>query len=110
MKKAAKKTASAEARAWHYDVIVSPVITEKSTAASEHNKVMFNVKLDANKKDIKEAVEALFKVKVASVNTLVRLGKTKRFRNTIGKHSDTKKAIIRLAEGQSIDLSAGIKG
>jgi large subunit ribosomal protein L23 len=110
MKKAAKKAPVTEARGYHYDIIVSPVITEKSTAASEHNKVMFNVRLDANKKDIKDAVEALFKVKVASVNTLVRLGKTKRFRNTMGKHQDTKKAIVRLAEGQSIDMSAGVKG
>jgi large subunit ribosomal protein L23 len=108
--KKAKKTAATEARAYHYDVIVSPVITEKSTAASEQNKVMFNVRLDAKKADIKQAVEALFNVKVMSVNTLVRLGKTKRFRGTVGKHSDTKKAIIRLAEGQSIDMSAGVKG
>lgn len=110
MKKAAKKkTASTQARAYHYDVIVSPVITEKSTTASEQNKVLFNVHLNASKADIKSAVEALFNVKVKKVNTLVRLGKTKRFRNTIGKHSDTKKAIITLAEGQQIDISAGVK-
>jgi large subunit ribosomal protein L23 len=109
MKKAAKKAATTQARAYHYDVIVSPVVTEKSTAASEQNKVLFNVHLDASKADIKSAVEALFNVKVKKVNTLVRLGKTKRFRNTIGKHSDTKKAIITLAEGQQIDISAGVK-
>lgn len=109
MSKAKKKETAAEARAFHYDVIVSPVITEKSTAASEHNKVMFNVRLDANKKDIKSAVEALFNVKVANVNTLVRLGKQKNFRNTKGKLSDTKKAIITLAEGQSINLEGGVK-
>ena len=105
----AKKQASAAARAFHYDVIVSPVITEKSTRISEQNKVMFNVRLDAGKKDIKDAVEALFSVKVKSVNTLVRMGKQKRFRNTMGKLSDTKKAIITLAEGQNINLEGGVK-
>jgi large subunit ribosomal protein L23 len=109
MSKAKKKTEAATARAFHYDVIVSPIITEKSTAASEQNKVMFNVRLDANKDDIKSAVEALFNVKVAAVNTLRRLGKQKRFRNTIGKQSDTKKAIITLVEGQSINLEGGLK-
>ena len=109
MKKAAKKTANTAARGYHYDVIVSPVITEKSTRASEHNKVMFNVRLDAGKKDIKSAVEALFSVKVKSVNTLVRLGKEKRFRGTTGKLSDTKKAIITLAEGQTINLEGGVR-
>mgnify|MGYP003395386390 CR=1 FL=1 len=96
MKKAAKKSEQTVARGYHYDVIVSPVITEKSTRASEHNKVMFNVRLDAGKKDI-------------SVNTLVRLGKEKRFRGTTGKLSDTKKAIITLAEGQTINLEGGVK-
>jgi large subunit ribosomal protein L23 len=105
----AKKQAASTARAYHYDVIVSPVVTEKSTRISEQNKVMFNVRLDAGKQDIKTAVEALFGVKVKSVNTLVRLGKQKRFRNTMGKLSDTKKAIITLAEGQSINLEGGVK-
>jgi large subunit ribosomal protein L23 len=105
----AKKATATQARAYHYDVIVSPIVTEKSTAASEHNKVMFNVRLESTKTDIKSAVEALFNVKVAKVNTLVRLGKTKRFRNTVGKQSDVKKAIITLAEGQSIDISSGVK-
>ncbi|MDX2112738.1 MAG: 50S ribosomal protein L23 [Alphaproteobacteria bacterium] len=105
----AKKQTAATARAYHYDVIVSPVVTEKSTRISEQNKVMFNVRLDAGKQDIKTAVEALFGVKVKSVNTLVRLGKQKRFRNTMGKLSDTKKAIITLAEGQSINLEGGVK-
>lgn len=109
MKKATKKNTSTAARAFHYDVIVSPVITEKSTAASEQNKVMFNVRLDADKGSIKSAVEALFNVKVTKVNTLRRLGKTKRFRNTLGKLSDTKKAVVTLAEGQQIDLSSGVK-
>ncbi len=107
--KKGKKDAVSVARAYHYDVIVSPVVTEKSTAASEQNKVVFNVHLDSTKEDIKSAVEALFNVKVAKVNTLRRLGKIKRFRNTVGKLSDTKKAIITLAEGQAIDLSAGVK-
>jgi large subunit ribosomal protein L23 len=110
MKKATKKkTANTTARAFHYDVIVSPVITEKSTAASEFNKVMFNVRLDADKESIKSAIESLFNVKVTKVNTLRRLGKQKRFRNVLGKLSDTKKAIITLATGQSIDLSSGVK-
>lgn len=107
--KAKKKTVATEARAYHYDAIVSPVITEKSTAASEQGKFLFNVRLDACKDEIKSAVESLFKVKVTKVNTLNRLGKTKRFRNTMGKHQDTKRAIVTLAEGQSIDLSAGVK-
>lgn len=109
MKKAAKKTTATAARGFHYDVIVSPVITEKSTMASEQNKVMFNVRLDATKPAIKQAVEALFNVKVESVNTLVRLGKTKRFRGIEGKHSDTKKAIVRLAEGQTINMESGVR-
>lgn len=107
--KAKKKTVAGAARAYQYDVIVSPIITEKSTMASDQNKVMFNVALGATKADIKSAVEALFNVKVAKVNTLVRLGKVKRFRNTVGKLSDSKKAIITLAEGQSIDIGSGVK-
>lgn len=111
---ATKKTSAAKKQAtvlkpYHYDVLVSPVITEKSTAASEHGKFLFNVRLDATKQDIKAAVEGLFKVNVTKVNTLVRLGKEKRFRNTVGKRSDVKKAVVTLAEGQSIDLSAGVK-
>jgi len=108
MSKAKKSTASA-ARGFHYDIIVSPIVTEKSTRASEQNKVMFNVRLDANKPDIKAAVEALFNVKVKNVNTLVRLGKEKRFKNTMGKLSDTKKAIITLVEGQTINLEGAVK-
>jgi len=103
------KDAVTQARAYHYDVVVSPVVTEKSTAQSEQNKVVFNVHLDATKEDIKSAVEALFNVKVASVNTLRRMGKVKRFRNTVGKLQDTKKAIITLVEGQQIDISTGVK-
>jgi large subunit ribosomal protein L23 len=92
----------------HYDVIVSPSITEKSTLLSEHNQVVFNVAKTASKPEIKAAVEALFGVKVTAVNTLVRLGKTKRFRGFIGKQKDVKKAVVTLAEGQTIDVSTGL--
>ena len=92
----------------HYDVIRSPVITEKSTAASEHNKVVFNVAMTATKGEIKAAVEALFKVKVTAVNTLVRKGKNRRFRGILGRTSDVKRAIVTLAEGQSIDVTTGL--
>ena len=94
----------------HYDVIVSPAITEKSTMASEQNQVVFNVAKKASKPEIKAAVEALFGVKVMAVNTLVRKGKIKRFRGTIGRQSDVKKAIVTLADGQSIDVTTGIQG
>ena len=92
----------------HYDVIVSPSITEKSTLVSEQNQVIFNVPGDATKPEIKASVEALFGVKVLAVNTLVVKGKAKRFRNRPGQRSDWKKAIVRLAEGQSIDLTTGL--
>ena len=92
----------------HYDVIRTPAITEKSTLVSDHNQVVFNVAKDASKPEIKAAVEALFGVKVKAVNTLVRLGKTKRFRGFIGKQKDVKKAIVTLADGQSIDVSTGV--
>ncbi|MFZ4530481.1 MAG: 50S ribosomal protein L23 [Alsobacter sp.] len=92
----------------HYDVILGPIITEKATAASEQNKVVFRVKKDASKPQIKAAVEKLFDVKVESVNTLVRKGKVKRFKGTVGKQSDVKKAIVTLAEGQSIDVTTGL--
>ena len=92
----------------HYDVIVSPAITEKSTMASENNQVVFNVAKSANKTEIKAAVEALFGVKVKAVNTLVRKGKVKRFRGVAGRQSDVKKAVVTLAEGQSIDVTTGL--
>ena len=92
----------------HYDVVVAPYITEKATMVSEHNAVVFKVANDATKPEIKAAVEALFGVKVMAVNTLVRKGKTKRFRGIAGKQSDVKKAIVTLAEGQSIDVSTGL--
>ena len=92
----------------HYDVIVSPVITEKATALSEQNKVVFKVSRDATKPQIKEAVEKLFDVKVKSVNTLVTKGKVKMFRGTRGQRSDVKKAVVTLAEGQTIDVTTGL--
>ncbi|TBW32748.1 50S ribosomal protein L23 [Siculibacillus lacustris] len=92
----------------HYDVIRSPVITEKATIAAEQNKVVFNVAKSATKPEIKAAVEALFKVKVEKVNTLVRLGKTKRFKGFVGKQDDVKKAIVTLAEGHRIDVTTGL--
>jgi large subunit ribosomal protein L23 len=91
-----------------YDVILSPVITEKATMLSENNKVVFKVARDATKPQIKEAVEKLFDVKVEAVNTLVRKGKVKRFRGTIGRQSDVKKAIVTLAAGQTIDVTTGL--
>ena len=92
----------------HFDTIVSPVITEKATYASEQNKVVFNVSPTATKPQIKAAVEKLFGVKVTAVNTLVRKGKQKRFRGRLGQQSDVKKAIVTLAEGQSIDVTTGL--
>ena len=92
----------------HYDVIREPVITEKSTMASDHNQVVFKVALDANKVEIKSAVEALFNVKVKTVNTLVRKGKVKRFRGFLGKQNDFKKAIVTLEDGHSIDVTTGL--
>jgi large subunit ribosomal protein L23 len=92
----------------HYDVIVSPVITEKATIASENNQVVFRVAKDATKPEIKAAVEALFGVKVKAVNTLIRKGKVKRFKGTIGRQIDVKKAIVTLAEGSSIDVTTGL--
>ena len=92
----------------HYDVIVSPAITEKSTMASEQNQVVFNVAPEATKPQIKAAVEALFGVKGTGVNTLVRKGKLKRFRGTVGRQGDVKKAVVTLADGHSIDVATGL--
>jgi large subunit ribosomal protein L23 len=92
----------------HYDTIIAPVITEKSTMASEHNQVVFRVAGTATKPEIKAAVEALFNVKVDGVNTLVRKGKKKRFRGISGRQKDFKKAIVTLAEGHSIDVTTGL--
>ena len=92
----------------HYDTIVSPVITEKATMLSEQNKVVFRVAPNATKPQIAEAIENLFKVSVVKVNTLNVKGKTKRFRGRVGRRSDVKKAIVTLAEGQSIDITTGL--
>jgi len=92
-----------------YDVIDKPVITEKSTMAAEQNKVVFRIRPDANKADVKQAVEALFGVNVTKVNTLTVKGKRKRFRGRPGQRSDFRKAMVTLKEGQSIDLAAGLK-
>jgi large subunit ribosomal protein L23 len=91
-----------------YEIIRTPVITEKSTAVSEHNKVMFRVPLDATKRDVKAAVEGLFNVKVTAVNTIRTKGKVKLFRGRPGERSDGKKAIVTLAEGAKIDVTTGI--
>ena len=92
----------------NYDIIRSPVVTEKSTLASEHGQIVFDVAVDATKSDIKAAVEGLFSVKVKAVNTLVRKGKVKRFRQQLGTRKDVKKAVVTLVDGQSIDISTGL--
>ena len=92
----------------HYDVIVSPAITEKSTMASEQNQVVFNVARKASKPEIKAAVEALFNVKVTGVNTMITKGKSKKWKGRPYTRSDSKKAIVTLAEGNSIDITSGI--
>ena len=91
-----------------YDIILSPVITEKATKASEHNQVTFKVRPNANKLEIKAAIEGVFGVKVTKVNTIVVKGKTKMFKGRPGRRSVYKKAIVSLAEGQSIDVTTGI--
>jgi large subunit ribosomal protein L23 len=96
------------ANATHYDVIRKPLITEKSTMASENGAVVFEVAIDANKPQIKQAVEELFGVKVKAVNTTITKGKTKRFRGQTGKRKDVKKAYVTLEEGNTIDVSTGL--
>ncbi len=91
-----------------YDLIRSPVITEKATMGSEHNQVTFRVPLDASKPEIRAAVEKLFEVKVNAVNTIRQRGKVKRFKGRLGKRPDYKKAIVSLAEGHSIDVTTGV--
>ena len=91
-----------------YDVIRKPVITEKATMASEHGAVVFEVAMDANKPQIKQAVETLFGVKVKSVNTTITKGKTKRFRGQPGRRRDVKKAYVTLEEGNTIDVTTGL--
>jgi large subunit ribosomal protein L23 len=92
----------------HYDTVLAPVITEKATLLSEQNKVVFKVAKSATKDEIAAAVEALFKVNVTKVNTLIVKGKTKRFRGILGRRTDVKKAVVTLAPGQSIDIATGL--
>jgi large subunit ribosomal protein L23 len=92
----------------HYDVILAPHITEKSTMLSEHNAVVFKVAKGASKPQIKAAVEALFNVSVTGVNTITQKGKTKRWKGRPYQRSDVKKAVVTLADGQSIDITTGI--
>lgn len=107
--KAKEKGGASTVRLSYYDVLRAPHVTEKSTLASEQNKVVFRVQTGAGKEEIRAAVEALFGVKVTKVNTLIRKGKSKRFRGVEGRQSDVKKAIVTLAEGQSIDIAAGVR-
>ena len=105
----AKKQQAEAVDVRHYDVVLSPHITEKSTLLSENNAVVFKVASDASKPQIKAAVEALFNVKVTGVNTIVTKGKSKRWKGKPYQRSDFKKAIVTLAEGQSIDITEGVK-
>ncbi len=91
-----------------YDIILGPLVTEKSTLGSEHNQVTFKVSLDASKPEIKKAVESLFEVKVKQVNTIRMKGKVKRFKGHLGKRSNWKKAIVSLADGETIDMMTGV--
>ena len=92
----------------HYDVIRKPIITEKTTMASENGAVVFEVAIDSNKPSIKEAVESLFDVKVKAVNTTITKGKSKRFHDMLGKRRDVKKAYVTLEEGNTIDVTTGL--
>ena len=104
----AKKQAAAAVDNRHYDIVLAPHITEKTTLLSENNAVVFKVAGTASKPEIKAAVEALFNVKVTGVNTIVQKGKSKRWKGAPYKRSDVKKAIVTLAAGQSIDVTSGI--
>jgi large subunit ribosomal protein L23 len=106
----AKKPATKAVEDRHYDVVLAPHITEKSTMLAENNAVVFKVASGASKPEIKAAVEALFGVTVIGVNTIVTKGKTKRWKGQPYTRSDMKKAIVRLAEGQSIDITEGVRG
>jgi large subunit ribosomal protein L23 len=108
MAKKQQQAAAIDAR--HYDVVLAPHITEKSTLLSEQNAVVFKVAKDASKPEIKAAVEALFNVKVTGVNTLVTKGKSKRWKGQPYQRSDAKKAIVTLAEGETIDITEGVRG
>ena len=95
-------------KAEHYDIIRKPLVTEKSTMASENGAVVFEVSIDSNKPQIKEAVEALFGVKVKAVNTSITKGKNKRFRGVVGRRKDVKKAFVTLEDGNTIDVTTGL--
>ncbi len=105
---AARKRAATMSRERMFEILRSPVITEKATMMTERSQVAFRVSVDATKPEIKAAVEGLFGVNVVAVNTLVQKGKTKRFRGRPGVRSDVKKAYVQLAEGQSIDMTTGL--
>lgn len=105
---AAKKKTEAKVAEWMYDIIRTPVVTEKSTMGSQYGQVTFKVPTTAKKPDIKAAVEALFNVKVTKVNTSIQKGKTKTFKGVKAFRSDTKKAIVTLEEGQTIDVGTGL--
>lgn len=102
---ASKVTVSEERK---FELLRSPVITEKATLLSEHNQVTFRVPMDANKVEVRKAVQDVFGVKVTAVNTIVTKGKSKRFRGRVGRRADVKKAIVTLAEGESIDVTTGV--
>ena len=106
---AARKRAANMSREAMYEIIRSPIVTEKATMLSERNQVAFRVALDANKFEVKKAVETLFGVKVRAVNTLIQKGKTKRFKGRPGVRSDIKKAYVTLEAGQTLDLAAGLR-
>lgn len=108
-KKKKQAAAAAMVKPEMYDIVRRPIITEKATLASEHSKVVFHVADCANKGEVKQAIEALFGVKVEKVNTLNTKGKTKRFRGREGQRSGYKKAVVTLAEGQTIDLAGGVR-
>ncbi|HCP00411.1 MAG TPA: 50S ribosomal protein L23 [Rhodospirillaceae bacterium] len=91
-----------------YELVRSPVITEKATLLSEHNQVVFRVPVDATKPEIRAAIEGLFNVKVKAVNTILQKGKTKRWRGQLGRRNDVKKAVVSLADGESIDITTGV--
>ena len=91
-----------------FDVLLGPIVTEKATSLSEHGQIVFKVRIDATKVQIRRAVESLFDVKVTRVNTIRVTGKTKLFRQTLGRRSNYKKAVVTLAEGQNIDYLAGL--
>lgn len=95
-------------KANHFDALLKPVVTEKATLGSEHGQVTFQVPMSASKSEIKQAVEAIFGVKVTGVNTLRQVGKIKRFRGKLGKRPDYKKAVVSLAEGETIDVTSGV--